>query len=178
MHRDVSAASVNDTLRKPTLPCDPPHQHVLLMLPVVVMTPSHLSTLLVHNALSYTTSVPRPPKPSCCPPSCAPSHQNRQSVTTSTTPDSDHPHRLVQFGAQEPGSPAEIVSFCTKNYGVTFPVMQKVRPPLIGHLIPGPRPEKGRLHPHRRCFRPCTQLRHTSVRSVMLLRDFSSTANN
>ncbi|MEW5307392.1 MAG: hypothetical protein WDW36_009794 [Sanguina aurantia] len=31
-----------------------------------------------------------------------------------------------QFGAQEPGSPAEIVSFCTKNYGVTFPVMQKV----------------------------------------------------
>ncbi|MDF2447499.1 MAG: glutathione peroxidase [Bacteroidota bacterium] len=30
------------------------------------------------------------------------------------------------FGGQEPGSAAEIKSFCTKNYGVTFPMMEKI----------------------------------------------------
>lgn len=30
------------------------------------------------------------------------------------------------FGAQEPGSAAEIREFCSKNYGVTFPLMEKV----------------------------------------------------
>jgi glutathione peroxidase len=30
------------------------------------------------------------------------------------------------FGGQEPGSNAEIKSFCTKNYGVTFPMFDKV----------------------------------------------------
>ena len=29
------------------------------------------------------------------------------------------------FGGQEPGSPEEIQSFCSKNYGVTFPLMEK-----------------------------------------------------
>ncbi len=31
-----------------------------------------------------------------------------------------------QFGAQEPGNDSEILSFCSLNYGVTFPVMSKV----------------------------------------------------
>jgi glutathione peroxidase len=31
------------------------------------------------------------------------------------------------FGAQDPGSNSEIASFCKVNYGVTFPVMAKVR---------------------------------------------------
>lgn len=31
-----------------------------------------------------------------------------------------------QFGAQEPGSADEIASFCSANYGVTFPLMAKV----------------------------------------------------
>jgi glutathione peroxidase len=31
-----------------------------------------------------------------------------------------------QFGAQEPGSNEEILSFCQLNYGVSFPVMAKV----------------------------------------------------
>ncbi|KAK7208126.1 thioredoxin-like protein [Myxozyma melibiosi] len=31
-----------------------------------------------------------------------------------------------QFGRQEPGSDEEIASFCTLNYGVTFPVLKKV----------------------------------------------------
>ena len=31
-----------------------------------------------------------------------------------------------QFGAQEPGSEAEIQSFCQLNYGVTFPMFAKV----------------------------------------------------
>ena len=31
-----------------------------------------------------------------------------------------------QFGAQEPGSADEIRSFCTTNYGVTFPMFAKV----------------------------------------------------
>jgi glutathione peroxidase len=31
-----------------------------------------------------------------------------------------------QFGGQEPGSNAEIVEFCEKNYGVTFPLADKV----------------------------------------------------
>lgn len=30
------------------------------------------------------------------------------------------------FGAQEPGSDEQIKGFCTKNYGVTFPVMSKI----------------------------------------------------
>lgn len=31
-----------------------------------------------------------------------------------------------QFGNQDPGSGSEIKSFCTRNYGVTFPMMEKV----------------------------------------------------
>ena len=31
-----------------------------------------------------------------------------------------------EFGKQEPGTDAEISEFCTKNYGVTFPMMSKV----------------------------------------------------
>lgn len=30
------------------------------------------------------------------------------------------------FGAQEPGSDAEIKTFCTRNYGVTFPMFSKI----------------------------------------------------
>ena len=32
-----------------------------------------------------------------------------------------------QFGAQEPGDNAEIASFCELNYGVSFPMMSKVK---------------------------------------------------
>jgi glutathione peroxidase len=31
-----------------------------------------------------------------------------------------------QFGHQEPGSEAEIGQFCSKNYGVTFPMSAKI----------------------------------------------------
>ena len=31
-----------------------------------------------------------------------------------------------QFGGQEPGSSDEIATFCSTNYGVTFPMMEKV----------------------------------------------------
>lgn len=31
-----------------------------------------------------------------------------------------------EFGGQDPGSNAEIASFCQKNYGVSFPMMAKV----------------------------------------------------
>ena len=31
-----------------------------------------------------------------------------------------------QFGAQEPGSAAQIQAFCSKNFGVTFPLFEKV----------------------------------------------------
>lgn len=31
-----------------------------------------------------------------------------------------------QFGGQEPGSATDIQTFCTKNFGVTFPMMEKV----------------------------------------------------
>lgn len=31
-----------------------------------------------------------------------------------------------QFGAQEPGSAADIANFCEKNYGVSFPMFAKV----------------------------------------------------
>src|SRR5665647_3046347 len=30
------------------------------------------------------------------------------------------------FASQEPGTAAEIREFCTKNYGVTFPIMEKI----------------------------------------------------
>jgi glutathione peroxidase len=31
-----------------------------------------------------------------------------------------------QFGGQEPGGPEEIATFCSTNYGVTFPLTEKV----------------------------------------------------
>ena len=31
-----------------------------------------------------------------------------------------------QFGAQEPGSPEQIQNFCSTNYGVTFPMFEKI----------------------------------------------------
>jgi len=31
-----------------------------------------------------------------------------------------------QFGAQEPGTPEQIEQFCTANYGVSFPMMEKI----------------------------------------------------
>jgi glutathione peroxidase len=31
-----------------------------------------------------------------------------------------------QFGAQEPGSPEEIATFCSTSYGVTFPMSEKI----------------------------------------------------
>ena len=45
-----------------------------------------------------------------------------------------------QFGAQEPGSPDEIATFCSTTYGVTFPMMEKIevngdaRHPIYGEL--------------------------------------------
>jgi glutathione peroxidase len=45
-----------------------------------------------------------------------------------------------QFGGQEPGSPEEIATFCSTNYGVTFPMTEKVdvnganRHPLYAQL--------------------------------------------
>jgi glutathione peroxidase len=45
-----------------------------------------------------------------------------------------------QFGGQEPGSPEEIETFCSTNYGVTFPLMEKIevngghRHPIYGAL--------------------------------------------
>ena len=45
-----------------------------------------------------------------------------------------------QFGAQEPGTAADIESFCAKNYGVSFPLFAKVdvngpsTEPLFAHL--------------------------------------------
>ena len=49
-----------------------------------------------------------------------------------------------QFGAQEPGSPEEIATFCSATYGVTFPMMEKLevngegRHPLYEELTAGP----------------------------------------
>src|SRR6185312_9688302 len=31
-----------------------------------------------------------------------------------------------QFGGQEPGTAEEISEFCAKNYGITFPIMEKI----------------------------------------------------
>lgn len=45
-----------------------------------------------------------------------------------------------QFGGQEPGSNEEIQMFCKRNYGVTFPLFDKIavngpdRHPLYQHL--------------------------------------------
>lgn len=45
-----------------------------------------------------------------------------------------------QFGAQEPGTSDEIGSFCERNYGVTFPLFEKIEVngdgthPLFAHL--------------------------------------------
>ncbi|MBH2756170.1 glutathione peroxidase [Serratia ureilytica] len=51
-----------------------------------------------------------------------------------------------QFGSQEPGSPLEIANFCSLNYGVSFPLFNKIEVngpgahPLFNelkHLAPG-----------------------------------------
>jgi glutathione peroxidase len=48
------------------------------------------------------------------------------------------------FGGQEPGNDSEIKTFCTRNYGVTFPMMSKVSvkgsdiAPLYQYLISTP----------------------------------------
>src|SRR6516165_2942866 len=52
-----------------------------------------------------------------------------------------------QFGSQEPGSPDEIATFCSTNYGVTFPLTEKIevngngRHPLYQELTEQPDPE-------------------------------------
>jgi glutathione peroxidase len=49
-----------------------------------------------------------------------------------------------QFGGQEPGSPEEIQEFCTVNYGVSFPIFEKIevngpgRHPLYTELTTAP----------------------------------------
>ena len=49
-----------------------------------------------------------------------------------------------QFGGQEPGTAEEIATFCSTNYGVTFPVTEKVevngegRHPLYQQLVDVP----------------------------------------
>ncbi|HEX6238084.1 MAG TPA: glutathione peroxidase [Acidimicrobiales bacterium] len=49
-----------------------------------------------------------------------------------------------QFGSQEPGTPEEIATFCSTNYGVTFPMTEKVevngegRHPLYARLVDVP----------------------------------------
>jgi glutathione peroxidase len=49
-----------------------------------------------------------------------------------------------QFGGQEPGSAEEIATFCSTNFGVTFPVTEKVevngdgRHPLYQQLVDVP----------------------------------------
>ena len=49
-----------------------------------------------------------------------------------------------QFGAQEPGSPEEIATFCSTTYGVSFPLTEKVevngegRHPLYQELVVKP----------------------------------------
>lgn len=51
------------------------------------------------------------------------------------------------FGQQEPGSATEIKSFCQKNYGVTFPLSEKVSvkgddiDPLFKYLTTAPNPD-------------------------------------
>jgi glutathione peroxidase len=54
-----------------------------------------------------------------------------------------------QFGGQEPGTNEEIVEFCTANYGVTFPLFDKIdvnganRHPLYAALCGGDSPFPG-----------------------------------
>ena len=58
-----------------------------------------------------------------------------------------------QFAGQEPGTAAEIAEFCQVNYGVTFPLTEKIevngpdRHPLYAELVDAP--DAGRLHRRR-----------------------------
>src|ERR1700744_1566121 len=51
------------------------------------------------------------------------------------------------FGQQEPGTATEIKTFCQKNYGVTFPLSEKISvkgddiDPLFKYLTTAPNPE-------------------------------------
>lgn len=51
------------------------------------------------------------------------------------------------FGQQEPGTATEIKTFCSKNYGVTFPLSEKVSvkgddiAPLFKYLTEAPNPD-------------------------------------
>ncbi|WP_329102560.1 glutathione peroxidase [Micromonospora sp. NBC_01699] len=52
-----------------------------------------------------------------------------------------------QFAGQEPGTSAEIAEFCSTNYGVTFPLTEKIevngpdRHPLYAELVDAPDPD-------------------------------------
>ncbi|MDH6247520.1 glutathione peroxidase [Mycobacterium sp. OTB74] len=69
-----------------------------------------------------------------------------------------------QFGAQEPGTDADIQDFCATNYGVTFPIFGKVdvngpdADPLFGYLrtqAPGDfGPTNGPLYEYIKAMRP------------------------
>jgi glutathione peroxidase len=56
------------------------------------------------------------------------------------------------FGAQEPGSEAEIQTFCSRNYGVTFPLFSKVatkgaaQSPIYAFLAAGTGAPKWNFH--------------------------------
>jgi glutathione peroxidase len=39
------------------------------------------------------------------------------------------------FGQQEPGTNAEIKEFCSKNYGVTFPMAEKVSVKVMTSIL-------------------------------------------
>jgi glutathione peroxidase len=65
--------------------------------------------------------------PSSCHPSCLPLLRSQR--TTEYYADQGFTVLGVpcnQFGAQEPGSPDEIATFCSTNYGVTFPMTEKI----------------------------------------------------
>ena len=58
-----------------------------------------------------------------------------------------------QFGAQEPGTDAEILEFATSKYGATFPLFSKIEVNGSGacelyHTLPSPKPNQ-KPHPRR-----------------------------
>ncbi len=58
-----------------------------------------------------------------------PQYDRARGAATRSTPTRASRSSVIpcnQFGAQEPGTPEEITTFCSTNYNVTFPLTEKI----------------------------------------------------
>jgi len=76
------------------------------------------------------------------------------------------------FLKQEPGTSEEIKEFCSKNYGVTFPVMEKVSVCDYTYLSYPPTPEKSEKNQTHELYKWLTSKKENGIEDVMVQWNF------